>query len=321
MSKFNSNFVKSKIESIAKNPQNRNRLNSNDLTISSKTLKDSFSYLEEFKDSLKNNSNLNIKKSETNYTKNNLNLNLHKNNISSLLTKNSSDNLNNLNIINETFKEKISDNKMLYDNIIKEINISELSELKEIYNDLFILFNDIKINQTDKDKDKAKNDDDIIKIKILALHFIQILLNDNIKKLLQIFFDSNEINKFFLYQIYLILSIIYFDEKKLSEYLLLSYKTILLYSLQNFEIISQILEKFSLSQEDKINKNIFILNKIIISLLKTLTNVPSNAHIMYYISPERNNSIKTIENSKDNIDEKESGINKLLFLLKLLFFK
>ena len=246
MSKFNSNFVKSKIESIAKNPQNRNRLNSNDLAISSKTLKDSFSYLEEFKDSLKNNSNLNIKKSETNYTKNNLNLNLHKNNISSLLTKNSSDNLNNLNIINETFKEKISNNKMLYDNIIKEINISELSELKEIYNDLFILFNDIKINQTDKDKDKAKNDDDIIKIKILALHFIQILLNDNIKKLLQIFFDSNEINKFFLYQIYLILSIIYFDEKKLSEYLLLSYKTILLYSLQNFEIISQILEKFSL---------------------------------------------------------------------------
>ena len=316
MSKFNSNFVKSKIESIAKNPQNRNRLNSNDLTISSKTLKDSFSYLEEFKDSLKNNSNLNIKKSETNYTKNNLNLNLHKNNISSLLTKNSSDNLNNLNIINETFKEKISNNKMLYDNIIKEINISELSELKEIYNDLFILFNDIKINQTGKDKDKAKNDDDIQKIKILALHFIQILLNDNIKKLLQIFFDSNEINKFFLYQIYLILSIIYFDEKKLSEYLLLSYKTILLYSLQNFEIISQILEKFSLSQEDKINKNIFILNKIIISLLKTLTNVPSNAQILYYISPERNNSIKTIENSKDNIDEKESGINKLLFLLK-----
>ena len=51
-------------------------------------------------------------------------------------------------------------------------------------------------------------------------------------------------------------------------------------------------------------------------MLKTLTNVPSNAHIMYYISPERNNSIKTIENSKDNIDEKESGINKLLFLLK-----
>ena len=51
-------------------------------------------------------------------------------------------------------------------------------------------------------------------------------------------------------------------------------------------------------------------------MLKTLTNVPSNSQIMYYISPERNNSNKTIENSKDNIDEKESGINKLLFLLK-----
>ena len=306
MSKFNSNFVKSKIESIAKNPINKNKLKENDLTISSKTLKDSFSYLEEFKDSIKNNSN--IKKAETNYVTNNSNLNLHKNNISSLLTKNSSGNLN---IINESYKEKISNNKNIYDHIIKEVNFSELSELKEIYNDLFILFNDIKINETEK----AKNEDDIQKIKILALHFIQILLNDNIKKVLQIFFDSNETNKFFLYQIYLILSIIYFDIEKLSEYLLLSYKTILLYSLQNFEIIFQILEKYSLSQEDKINKNIFILNKIIISLLKTLTNVPSNSQIMYYISPERNNS-KTIENSKENIDEIESGINKLLFLLK-----
>ena len=304
MSKFNSNFVKSKIESIAKNPKSNSKLKENNLSISSQTLKDSFSYLEEFKDSIKK--DLTIKKVETNYTKNNPNLNYHKN-VSSLLTKNSSGNLNG---INEPYKEKIENNKIIYDKLIKDINLSELNELKEIYNDLFILFNDIKINETDK----SNNDDNIKKLKILAFHFIKILFNENIEKVLQIFFDSAEINKFFLYQIYLVLSIIYFNIEKLSEYLLLSYKTILLYSLQNFEVILQILENYSILEEDKINKNIFILNKIIISLLKTLTNVPSNSQIMYYISPERNS--RKIENSKDNIDEKESGINKLLILLK-----
>ena len=306
MSKFNCNFVKSKIESIAK--KNKNILKENNLTLSSKTLKDSFSYLEEFKESCKK--DLNIKKAETNYTTNNQNLNIRKNNVSSLLTKHSSGNLNNS---NESNKEKMVNNKMIYDSLIKGINIDELNELKEIYNDLFILFNDIKINETDK----SKNDDEIKKIKILSFHYIKILLNDNIKKVLQIFFDSTEINKFFLYQIYLVLSMIYLNITKLSEYLLLSYKTILLYSLQNFELISQILEKYSLLQEEKIIKNIFILNKIIISLLKTFTNVPSNSQIMYYISPEiNNNNNKNIENSKDNNDEKESGINKLLNLLK-----
>ena len=184
MSKFNCNFVKSKIESIAK--KNKNTLKENNLTLSSKTLKDSFSYLEEFKESCKK--DLNIKKAETNYTTNNQNLNIRKNNVSSLLTKHSSGNLNNSNELN---KEKVINNKMIYDNIIKGINIDELNELKEIYNDLFILFNDIKINETDK----SKNDDEIKKIKILSFHYIKILLNDNIKKVLQIFYDSTEINK------------------------------------------------------------------------------------------------------------------------------
>ena len=88
-----------------------------------------------------------------------------------------------------------------------------------------------------------------------------------------------------LYQIYLILSIIYLLPEKLNEYLFLSYKTILLYSLQNFEIITQILNDYSLLGENKTTKNIFIMNKIILSLLKTLTNIPPNSQILKYISP------------------------------------
>ena len=147
MSKLNCNFVKSKIESIAKNPPlNINNSNENKLNISTKTLKDSFSYLEEFKESFKK--QLNIKKVETTFMKNNTNIDWHKNNnISSLLTKGSSGYFN----INDSDKENKEDNiemkqkeklnkKIKNENLIKEINIEEINELKEIYNDLFILF-------------------------------------------------------------------------------------------------------------------------------------------------------------------------------------
>ena len=295
MSKFNFNLVKAKIESIAKNPLNKNGMKENKLNISSKTLKDSFSYLEEFKQSLKK--ELNIKKSETNYLEKEKIINRAKNNnnnSSSLRTKESSCNING---INESYKD-----------IIKQIKIEDMLELKEIYNDIFILFNDIKLN--DSSFDKTKNIDNIKKLKILAVHHIKIFFSENFKNVTKIFCDSIEINKFILYQIYLILSIIYMNIEQINEYSLLSYKTIILYSLQNFEIIYKILENISLIEDKKINKNIFVLNKIIISLLKTLTAVPSNSQIMFYISPIKNKC------TEENQDENESRINNLLILLK-----
>jgi hypothetical protein len=277
MSKFNRNFVKSKIESIANKPRNKDKYKENELNISTKTLKDSYSYLDDFKENLTKG---NIKKVETN-------IDWHRNNnISSLRTKDSSANISGIN-----------------ENLIKEINMEDNNELKEIYNDLLILFNDIKLN--DLIINKSKNLDNIKKLKILSFHFIKILFNENFKKIIKLFNDSIEINKFFLYQIYLILSIIYFNHEKLNEYLLLSYKTILIYSLQNFEVISQILENYSIFEEEKINKNIFILNKIILSLLKTLTNIPPNSQIIYFVSPIKNKSMSN-----------ESGLNNLLNLLK-----
>lgn len=290
--------MKAKIESIAKNPLNKNRFKENKLNISSKTLKDSFSYLEEFKQSLKE--ELNIKKVETNYLENEKIINRAKNNnnnTSSLRTKESSCNING---INEPNKE-----------IIKQIKIEEMNELKEIYNDIFMLFNDIKLN--DSSFDKNKNFDNIKKLKILAVHYIKIFYSENFKNVTKIFYDSIEINKFILYQIYLILSIIYINIEKINEYSLLSYKTIILYSLQNFEIVYKILENISLIEDKKINKNIFVLNKIIISILNTLTAVPSNSQIIFYISPIKNKC------TGENQDEDESRINNLLILLNFYF--
>ena len=287
--------MKAKIESIAKNPLNKNGIKENKLNISSKTLKDSFSYLEEFKQSLKK--ELNIKKSETNYLEKEKIINRAKNNnnnSSSLRTKESSCNINGIN--------------ELYKDIIKQIKIEEMNELKEIYNDFFMLFNDIKLN--DSSFDKTKNIDNIKKLKILSVHYIKIFFSQNFKNVTKIFCDSIEINKFILYQIYLILSIIYMNIEQINEYSLLSYKTIILYSLQKFEIIYKILENISLIEDKKINKNMFVLNKIIISLLKTLTAVPSNSQIMFYISPSKNKC------TEENQDENESRINNLLILLK-----
>ena len=102
----------------------------------------------------------------------------------------------------------------------------------------------------------------------------------------------------------------------MNEYLLLSYKTILLYSSQNFENINKILMDFSQFYENKkISKKISILNKIIISILKTLTKIiPSNSDIMYYISPVKDIEINI--NEDNAIDQRISGINNLLTLLK-----
>ena len=152
--------------------------------------------------------------------------------------------------------------------------------------------------------------------KILSFHYVKILLSDNMENITKIFYNSIEINKFLLYQIYLFISIIYLDEEKLNEYLLLSYKTILLYSSQNFENINKILMDFSQFYENKkISKKISILNKIIISILKTLTKIiPSNSDIMYYISPVKDIEINI--NEDNAIDQRISGINNLLTLLK-----
>ena len=218
MSKINHNLLKAKIELIAKNPKNKNNMKQKELNISSKTLKDSYSNLEECKENF--NEDFNIKKEENNYNKNNINM--IRDNNSSIITKDSSKYINN-----------IRD----YSKIIKELNLEEMNELKEIYNDLFILFNDICFkSETEKESKKTsiENCDIIIKLKILSNHFMKILLNENTKKIIEVFYSSIEINKFFLYQIYLILSIIYLNEEKLNEYLILSYKTVILYSFISF---------------------------------------------------------------------------------------
>ena len=369
MSKSKIELLKSKIEPKAKNiskekenkkekyliPKNmEEESKQNHLNVSSNTLKDSLSILEEFKNSLY--PNLNIKKLETNYYKNYQNINLYKrNNLSSFCTKGttSSDNINrnssdlcqedkiitdnkkiksNLNntICAKHRKEEIIpyDENKIINYLFNKINIEQIKELKNIYEQLIRIFNNIKNISKKEEKEKSNNNKsnsdynninvNIYNSKILSFQYIKALLSKNIEYFTKIFYNSIEINKFILYQIYLFLSLIYLKEEKINEYLLLSYKAIILYSSKNFDNILKIITDFTLFNDEKINKNIILLNKIILSILKVLTDIPSNQQILFFINPinyiiENNNYNSDLE---DIIEKRISGINNLLILLK-----
>lgn len=342
MSKISNNLIKEKIESIAKKfvkkkeDETSEYLNKfkkdsidNDLTLSKITLKDSLSCLEEFKNSFTKENN--IKKFQTNfYNNNNSKITAYKSKYySSICTKKTISSENNENL-NNLFKNENCDIKNINDEskiisiLLGRINFDIIKDLKNIYEKLLLLFNEIKYisnkNNSKKNENGGiinnNNNNFMNQSKILSFHYVKILLSDNMENITKIFYNSIEINKFLLYQIYLFISIIYLDEEKLNEYLLLSYKTILLYSSQNFENINKILMDFSQFYENKkISKKISILNKIIISILKTLTKIiPSNSDIMYYISPVKDIEINI--NEDNAIDQRISGINNLLTLLK-----
>lgn len=367
MSKRNNNFLKNKIELIAKSLIKKNEaiksnyLNAknfrekekeskqNNLNLSINTLKDSLSFLEEYKDSFCK--DITIKKNQTTYYRNNLNMNLYKpNNYSSFCTKGTScsDNLTNKNVINDSYKEdkiknenkKINslfktkeengknnrnDNNKIIKIYLNRINIEQIKELKIIYEKMIKIFNDancLKMKENKNSKDNNDNEmnanDYINKCQILSFHCIKILLSQNFEYISKLFYDSIEINKFILYETYLFLSLIYLKEDKLKEYLLLSYKTILFYSSKNIENVIKIIMNFKLYNDIKINLKIKQLNKIIISILKTLTDIPSNRQILLYITPSDNNIETNINNFEieDIIKKRTSGISNLLMLLK-----
>ena len=370
MSKTKIDLLKSKFESkdkiLFKEKENKKELylipnngkeeesKQNDLNISSNTLKDSLSLLEEFKNSFYK--NLNIKKIETNYYKNNPNINLFKlNNLSSFCKKGtiSSDNRNSkFDLYHED--KIITDNKKIKNNLhnticrkngkkeiyqyhenkiinylFNKINIEQIKKLKSIYEQTIKIFNDIKNISKKEEKENSNNNKnnnkhnnitlDIYNSKILSFQYIKAFLSTNFEIFTKIFYNSIEINKFILYQIYLFLSLIYLKEETINEYIFLSYKTILLYSSKNFDNILKIISDFKLFNDEKINKNIILLNKIILSILKTLSDIPSNQQILFFITPLKN----TIENNdienlgiEDIIEKRISGINNLLILLK-----
>ena len=333
------NLLKLKIESIAQKLFNTNQSYNNDLkeetninqlSSDESTIKDSLSEFEELSKSINNSSHKNQRNKNNNFTKTQKNKSIQNNRHSSLCTKMTS--LTEHNTINgtleynnnesnkqssiknkndENVKTKINNKttRELFDKNeiakINKVNIYKINNLKNIYLDLLELFNiQLKKNEKSKELYKELSND----IKLLSYKYINFVFSEDMELLINIFSNITEIHKYLIIEIYFFISVIYlFDENTLSNnYLMISYKTAIFYSILNFQNILNILNtSFSLVNDALINK-IKSINKILLPTLKLINpNVPSNNQIKEFIS--QNNII----NSNNNL-----GIIKLVSSLK-----
>jgi hypothetical protein len=196
---------------------------------------------------------------------------------------------NNINQINDNDKE-IKDNKQNNnidnksendDNLDNDKDISNIYSLEcnndNSFNDENILdsFNKIIIVYKDLMNDFAnktlKEKRDHFQSQVLSCHYLKFLLSDNLLLFLKYFNNSIDVMKFIIYQIFIFLTIIYIDEnKELNECSEMAYRTIFLYSSQNYELLLNIIKKIINPSEPKTQKSLRSKNKIIISILKTL---------------------------------------------------
>ena len=333
------NLLKLKIESIAQKLFNTNQSYNNDLkeetninqlSSDESTIKDSLSEFEELSKSINNSSHKNQRNKNNNFTKTQKNKCIQNNRHSSLCTKMTS--LTEHNTINGTLEynnnesNKQSSNKIKNDENVKtknnnkttrelfdkneiakinKVNIYKINNLKNIYLDLLELFNiQLKKNEKSKELYKELSND----IKLLSYKYINFVFSEDMELLINIFSNIAETHKYLIIEIYFFISVIYlFDENTLSNnYLMISYKTAIFYSILNFQNILNILNtSFSLVNDALINK-IKSINKILLPTLKLINpNVPSNNQIKEFIS--QNNII----NSNNNL-----GIIKLISSLK-----
>ena len=350
------NLLKLKIESIAQKLFNTNQSYNNDLkdetninqlSSDESTIKDSLSEFEEISKSINNSNHKNHRNKNnylTNTTKNKSSQNdrqqsslctkmtslTEHNTINGTLEYNMNNESNKQNFAtykNEENKKKISDNKTVKELVdkneiakINKVNIYKINNLKSIYFDLIELFN-IQLTKMGNSKELYKelsND-----IKLLSYKYINFIFSEDMELLINIFSNITEIQKYLIIEIYFFVSIIYlFDEKTLSNnYLMISYKTTIFYSVLNFQNILNILNTSFSSVNDALINKIKSINKILLPTLKLINpNVPTNNQLKEFIS--QNNAINT--NNKlgilklvSSLKENENLIAQLSNLKKL----
>ena len=230
------------------------------------------------------------------------------------------------------------------ESITGSINNEILNQTNLIYDELKKLFLNIqKINISNNIVDKDNNKKDIyFKCKVLAYDYFQFLFGEEICKIITLFNYCLDIGKFIIYQVYLFLSIIYLDEnKKLDNTIEISFKTIIIYSSQNYNNILYLIKNPQYISEPKSINEIKMKNKIIISLLKLINpNVPTNSQIKEFINQENgkkqindtlykignfplkcleeinNNKINRMNNKNKEEKYNSLGIINLIILLK-----
>jgi len=219
----------------------------------------------------------------------------------------------------ESLSSSVINNSSEHLNI--EINYEILLKIYNIYEELKKEFDNIhnlnynKNNLIIEEEEKLKQ----IYFKCIVLgrdYYTMFLFGEEIQKIIKLFNYCLDIGKFIIYQIYLFLSLVYLDENvHMKNSIQMSYRTLFLYSSQNFQIILSLIQNPYLSAEPRIMNSIKMKNKIIISVLKLINpNIPSKEKIKDFIYKEKNydNNIgKFPMNCIEEIDKNKKELNYL----------
>ena len=204
---------------------------------------------------------------------------------------NTNNNLRNIEINNENLY--IIDFKCSEDLINNEIiNIKEYKKILNIYK---YFMNNLLFN-SNKNNDNKNNNFEIIQL--LSKEYITFIFNGYLNNILPFFKYSIDIIKYIFYQLYIFLYLIYIDEiKDINDTYEMLFKSVFLYSSQNFQLILDIISNpsFYTEQEVKITKSFLGRNKIIYSILKTLP--PKNINNNNYAYNKTYKLIGEIENT------------------------
>ena len=201
--------------------------------------------------------------------------------------------------LNKKEKEESSSSNII-DNtsqsLLADINYEILNKVYLIYEELKKEFDNIhNINTYSKEyyihniEDEKMLRNCYFKCVVLGRDYFKVFLfGEEIQKIIKAFNFSLELGKFIIYQIYLFLSFIYLDENNNMESSTeMSYRTLILYSSQNFKTILKLVKNPQLRAEPKIMKGIKAKNKIIISILKLIyPNIASNEKIKKFIEED-----------------------------------
>ena len=201
--------------------------------------------------------------------------------------------------LNKKEKEESSSSNII-DNtsqsLLADINYEILNKVYLIYEELKKEFDNIhNINTYSKEyyihniEDEKMLRNCYFKCIVLGRDYFKVFLfGEEIQKIIKAFNYSLELGKFIIYQIYLFFSFIYLDENNNMESSTeMSYRTLILYSSQNFKTILNLVKNPQLRAEPKIMKGIKSKNKIIISILKLIyPNIASNEKIKKFIEED-----------------------------------
>ena len=244
---------------------------------------------------------------------------------------------NNENIYNDNqeqnkniFKKNSSNSSFFLLESIFDNSIIDENSL-DVYNKILMIYKDL---MNDFSNNNIKEKKEHFKSQILSCDYFKFVFNDKIFIFIKYFNCSIDVIKFFIYQIFIFWSILYIDEnKEFNECSEMAYRTIFLYSSQNYELLLNLIKKVANPSESKNIKSIISRNKIIFSILKTLlpikfskyntvnnfNNIDSNSYsnkdISFYILEEIERQTKSNRTNelKQNLYDK---LTKIIFDLK-----